>query len=99
VTADYRVGVAREISVDLVNGARRMANLRALSHMPEARARSRNVAEMSIKAARDKAKEVDLWRFFAAADKAACRGESRMTQMHVKDALQRITTHLEEVEA
>lgn len=96
---DYRVGVAREIGLYLVNGARRMANLEKLSHLPEARVHSRNTAENAIKAARADAKEVDLWRFFAAADKTACRGEVRMTQMHVKDALTRITTHLEEVEA
>jgi hypothetical protein len=99
VTADYRLGVAREIGLDLTNGARRMANLRALAHLPEARTRSRNIAEMSIKAGRDKAKEADLWRFFAAADRAACSGEIRLTTLHVKDALARITTHLQEVEA
>ena len=96
---DYRIGVAREIGLYLVNASRRMANLEQLSHLPDARPRSRNIAEFAIKAARQTAKEADLWRFFAAADKTACRGEVRMTQMHVKDALQRITTHLEEVEA
>lgn len=98
MTADYRVGVAREISLYLVNASRRMANLRALAHLPDARAHSRNIAETAIKAARQTAKEADLWRFFAAADRAACAGEPRLTALHVKDALERITAHLEEVE-